>query len=75
MSLWGRVTDADGNRVEGTTELHDGYDLTMYAAVASVKRMITSPPPAGYQTPASAFGERFVCDLPHVDMQIDEPTK
>ncbi len=72
ISLWGRVSDENGNTVDATMEIPDGYTVTMHAAVAATQRVATAPPPAGFQTPSRAFGEQFVLELPDVDLRIGE---
>ena len=70
MHIWGRVTHADGRLVEGTAETPEGYRLTATAAVESAQRVLSSPPPAGYHTPSSAFGSGFLETLPECDVFI-----
>ena len=41
----------------------DGYTLTAEAALALVERVLSGEAPAGFQTPAKAFGPDFVLRL------------
>jgi len=74
MQVWGRVTAADGRKVEGTAETPEGYRLTAIASVESAHRVLTSPPPPGYHTPSSAFGSGFLETLPECDMVVGAVT-
>jgi len=71
MHVWGRVTHADGRVLEGTAETPEGYRLTAIAAVESAHRVLAAAPPAGYQTPSSAFGAGFLETLPECDVVLD----
>ncbi len=75
VSLWGRVSDENGNTVDATMEIPDGYTVTMHAAVAATERVATTSPPAGFQTPSRAFGEQFVLELPGIDLQMGDSVK
>ncbi|MEN9507761.1 MAG: hypothetical protein RLZZ621_324, partial [Gemmatimonadota bacterium] len=70
MQVWGRVTHADGRTAEATAVTPEGYRFTAIAAVASVQRLLTSPPSPGYHTPSSAFGADFLSTLPACDIQL-----
>lgn len=74
MHVWGRVTAADGRKVEGTAETPEGYRLTAIASVESAHRVLTSPPPPGYHTPSSAFGSGFLETLPQCNMVVGAVT-
>ena len=43
-----------------------GYRLTVETALAAVQAVLTSPPPPGFHTPATAFGADFVLKMPEV---------
>jgi short subunit dehydrogenase-like uncharacterized protein len=45
-------------------ETPNGYDLTQAAAVEAALRVARGGVPAGFQTPATAFGADFVLELP-----------
>jgi saccharopine dehydrogenase (NAD+, L-lysine-forming) len=71
MHVWGRVTHADGRVRTGTAETPEGYRLTAMAAVECASRVLNVPPPAGYQTPSSAFGAGFLNTLPECDARVE----
>lgn len=70
MQVWGRVTHADGRTREGTAVVPEGYRFTAIAAVECARRVLETPPSAGYHTPSSAFGARFLESLPECDVRI-----
>lgn len=70
MQVWGRVTHADGRTLEGTAVTPEGYRLTALASVESAHRLLTAAPPAGYHTPASAFGAGFLESFPECSVQL-----
>jgi short subunit dehydrogenase-like uncharacterized protein len=71
-SLWGRVEDDRGNRVEGTLTTPNGYALTVSTALAATERIFQSPPAAGFLTPSRAFGADFIDGIPGCDFQLTE---
>jgi len=70
MHIWGRVTHANGRTLDGTAETPEGYRLTAMAAVESARRLLESPPPAGYHTPSTAFSSLFLETLPGCDVRL-----
>ncbi len=61
--VWGEVTDDQGRKAVAL--LHGpeaGVDWTIRAALASVQKVLNGIAPAGYQTPALAFGPDFVLE-------------
>jgi short subunit dehydrogenase-like uncharacterized protein len=61
--LWGEATDEAGNRVATLLRGPDGYTFTARAALAVVRRVLAGEAPAGFQTPARAFGPDLVLEL------------
>ena len=66
MEVWGRVENASGKAMEGRLTLPEGYELTVFAALASVERVLRGEVPPGATTPSLAFGPDFVTTLPGV---------
>ena len=59
----GEVVDAHGRRA--ASRLHGpeaGLEWTTMAALGAERKALAGVAPAGYQTPASAFGADFVLD-------------
>jgi saccharopine dehydrogenase (NAD+, L-lysine-forming) len=67
--LWGRVAVGSRSR-EGTLTTPEGYAFTALAAVESVRRVLEGKIPPGAHTPSSAFGPRFVTEIPGCDLQL-----
>jgi short subunit dehydrogenase-like uncharacterized protein len=65
--VWGEVEDDAGSRAQSRLRLPDGYTFTGLAALAAVERVLSGQAPAGFQTPATAFGPDFVRALEGVE--------
>ena len=61
--LWGEAVDAPGRRVISRMRGPDGYTFTALAALIIVGRVLAGQAPAGFQTPAKAFGTDFVLEI------------
>jgi short subunit dehydrogenase-like uncharacterized protein len=61
--VWGEVEDDAGRRAAGRLEMPEGYTVTAQAAVGVVERVLAGQAPAGFQTPATAYGPDFVLTL------------
>ncbi|MEO7984712.1 MAG: hypothetical protein ABI688_11590, partial [Bacteroidota bacterium] len=71
MSLvWGRVTNVEGQTATARLSGPDGYTLTMHSALIIVQKILNGNFTAGYQTPASAYGEELVMEIPGVQREI-----
>ena len=71
MSLvWGQA--ANGQRETKTVRMScpDGYTLTMYSTLLITQKVLEGNLKPGYQTPASAYGEDLVLELPNVKREI-----
>ena len=58
--VWGEVEDAEGRRVVSRLATPEGYSFTARAALEVVGRVLAGRAPAGFQTPATAYGPDFV---------------
>lgn len=58
--VWGEARTDDGETVVERLETPDPYDLTVEASLAAVERTLAGDAPAGFTTPAGAFGWAFV---------------
>ncbi len=65
--VWGEVEDDAGGRATSRLTMPDGYTFTLHAALAAVERVLAGQCPAGFQTPAKAFGPDFVLGLEGVE--------
>ena len=64
--VWGEVEDDAGRRAASRLATPEGYTFTAHAALAVVERVLAGQAPAGFQTPARAFGPDFVLGIPGV---------
>jgi short subunit dehydrogenase-like uncharacterized protein len=71
--LWGEVSDDAGNAAVSRMRTPHSYTLTALASLAVVERVLAGDAPAGYQTPAKAYGADFVLELAGVT-RTDEPS-
>jgi short subunit dehydrogenase-like uncharacterized protein len=60
MRLWGKVTNVNGESAEQWLDLLDGYDFTVHASLAVMEHLLEQTPPAGYHTPAGAYGYQLI---------------
>ena len=61
MHVWGEATDQQGRKA--VSRLHGpeaGVIWTVRAALAAVRKVLSGSAPAGFQTPATAYGADFV---------------
>jgi short subunit dehydrogenase-like uncharacterized protein len=58
--LWGEVRDAAGNQAAARMRGPQAYRWTAITAVAAAQRVAAGGVPAGFRTPAGAFGPDFV---------------
>ncbi|MFB6140239.1 MAG: trans-acting enoyl reductase family protein [Halosimplex sp.] len=71
--VWGEI-ERDGERAVSRLVGPEGYRLTRLAAVEVVERVLGGDAPAGFQTPAGAFGPDLVLDVEGVE-RTDEPVE
>lgn len=64
--VWAQATNARGEKVIARLNCPDGYTLTMYATLLISQKILSDNFKAGYQTPASAYGENLVFEIPGV---------
>ncbi|MFW6017855.1 MAG: saccharopine dehydrogenase family protein [Halapricum sp.] len=69
-TVWGEVSDGEATRVS-RLRTPNVYRTTKLAALETVKRVLAGEAPAGYQTPASAFGSELILSIEGVE-RIDE---
>ncbi len=70
--IWGKVTNAAGQSREAHLRTPNGYDVTAYASVAIVEKVLSDTSPPGAKTPASVMGENFIGTLPAVEMKSEQ---
>jgi len=73
MSLvWGQVSNSKGKTKTARLSCPDGYTLTMHSILLISQKVLQGNFKPGYQTPASAYGEDLVMELPNVKKEIVE---
>jgi short subunit dehydrogenase-like uncharacterized protein len=65
--VWGEVEDDAGNRAVGRIRTPEGYTLTALTAVEAVRRVLAGDAPAGFRTPALAYGPDWILELDGVE--------
>ena len=68
--VWGQVRNAEGKIATVRLSGPEGYTLTTHAALIIVQKVLNGNFIAGYQTPASAYGENLVMEIPGVQREI-----
>ncbi len=66
IHLWGEAKNAAGATAQLWMRTPEGYTLTAGAAVRAAERLLAGGTAPGFHTPSSAFGARFVTELPGV---------
>ena len=68
--VWGQVTNAAGLSATATMSGPDGYTLTAHGSLLIAQKVLQNHFLTGYQTPASAYGENLVLEIPGVKREI-----
>lgn len=68
--IWGRATDALGNSVTAGLFGPDGYTLTLHGALLIAQKVLQGNFTTGYQTPAGAYGEDLVLEIPGMERRV-----
>ena len=72
--VWGEARSAD-DRVVSRLRTPETYRLTVQTALLTATKVLDCEAPAGYQTPAGAFGPDLILEVPgveRVDLESDE---
>jgi len=67
--VWGQVSNANGQAATVRLSCPDGYTLTTHSSLIIVKKILQGEFIPGYQTPASAYGEKLVMEVPAVEQE------
>jgi short subunit dehydrogenase-like uncharacterized protein len=71
MSLiWGQAVNSKDETATVRMRAPDGYTLTMYTTLLITQKVLQGNFKAGYQTPASAYGEDLIMEVPGVKREI-----
>ncbi len=67
--LWGEALDASGARCVSRLRAPEAYTLTALTALAIAERALGGDAPAGFQTPALAYGADFILQFAGVSRE------
>jgi short subunit dehydrogenase-like uncharacterized protein len=68
--VWGQVSNPKGQTVTARLKGPEGYTITLHACLLIAKKILEGNLKPGYQTPASAYGEDLVLEIPGVQREI-----
>lgn len=68
--VWGQARNTSGKTAAVRLRGPEGYSLTTHAALILVQKVLKGDFSPGYQTPASAYGEDLVMEIPGVKREI-----
>lgn len=68
--IWGQVINAEGKTATARMSGPDGYTLTVHSTLLITQKVLQENFMTGYQTPASAYGEDMVLEIPDVEREI-----
>ena len=68
--VWGKVINTAGQTITARLCGPEGYTLTTYSALIIVQKVLMGNFLPGYQTPASAYGENLVMEIPGVQREV-----
>jgi len=70
--FWGRVCDNAGNVKSAILQTPEGYKLTAQTATLIASKVLTDNFKSGYQTPATAYGEGLILEVPGCKLKDSE---
>jgi len=68
--VWGQAINAGGQTATARLSGPDGYTLTAHSSLLIAQKVLQGFFLPGYQTPASAYGEDLVLEIPGVKREI-----
>jgi short subunit dehydrogenase-like uncharacterized protein len=68
--VWGQVINEEGKTATVRMSTPEGYTLTTHSALIIVQKILNGNFSPGYQTPASAYGENLVMEIPGVNREV-----
>jgi short subunit dehydrogenase-like uncharacterized protein len=68
--VWGQAINASGKTATVRLSGPEGYTLTTLATLIIIQKVLIGNFLVGYQTPASAYGENLVMEIPGVNKEI-----
>ena len=64
--VWGEARNNEGQVVTARFETPDGYTLTAHSSLIITRKILNNDFKPGYQTPASAYGENLLLEIPGI---------
>ena len=68
--VWGEVENMSGEIVQARFTGPEGYTLTAHSSLIITQRILNDHFKTGYQTPASAYGEDLVLEIPDTNREL-----
>lgn len=68
--IWGQVVNSRGQKAIARLEVPDGYTSTAHSTLLITQKILDGNFITGYQTPASAYGEDLVMEIPGAKREI-----
>lgn len=68
--VWGEVENLNGQIVQARFTGPEGYTLTAHSSLIITKKVLNDDFKIGYQTPASAYGEDLVLEIPGTHREL-----
>ena len=68
--IWGHAINAAGRTATVRLSAPEGYTFTTHSALIIVQKVLNGNFSPGYQTPASAYGENLVMEIPGVKREV-----
>lgn len=67
--IWGEVRNAAGDRRGACLAAPEGYALTVQTSLLIARKALSGHAPAGFQTPAGAYGEDLIMEIGGVERE------
>ena len=67
--VWGEVCNSQNQKVNARLSAPEGYTLTYQCALLIAQKVVKGNYRAGYQTPASCYGENLIAELNDVQRE------
>ncbi|MCW3119033.1 MAG: Saccharopine dehydrogenase [Chitinophagaceae bacterium] len=68
--VWGQVSNAAGKTVTARLTGSEGYTITLHGCLLIAQKILQGNFNTGYQTPASAYGEDLVLEIPGMKREL-----
>jgi short subunit dehydrogenase-like uncharacterized protein len=69
--VWGQACNAEGKTITARLTGSEGYTITLHGCLLIAQKVLQGNFRTGYQTPASAYGENLVLEIPGMKREIN----